>query len=641
MSNTKSHNVDDNGPGRNGPRWPTVSDLNRHATGEHRLKNDGPLDDDLSNLEINDEWQELLSLVKSACPLIYLTGRAGTGKSTLIQYIRRKTDQNVAVVAPTGIAALNANGQTIHSFFKFRPGPIDLSDIEEVDNRTLYQRLDLLILDEASMIRADVLDAIDVFLRLNTGRKDEPFGGVRILLVGDLYQLSPVVTKDAERHLFERRYSSPFFFSADCIASLELAYVELQKVYRQSEDHFLTILDSVRDGRPTRELIDSLNEYCYPPSGISGATHLTPTNAAASRINKTALDKCTGDPVPMQGELEDRFLIDEDRLPSPFNLNLCDRARVMFTKNDSLGRWVNGTTGLVHAIEDDCIYVDIDRPDRIVRVPVTRATWDAYEFRYDTKREAVEAEPIGRFRQFPLMPAWAITIHKSQGKTLDSAVIDVGEGIFAPGQLYVALSRCRTLAGVGLARPVRTQNIWCDPRVQRFHQDLHDSMSGGENHAVTSRASHPVSRDIQETARDLTSHAIFLLGENRPAGATEQLIEGLSSSNCNVRRRAVSALGKIGSKSAVAPLWTLLEIETAPQVRQYAILALGKLRDTSVIPLLQAIAANGDEKQYNRNAAETAITKIRGSLQTDRTATNGEINRDGASTLVCELTDLG
>lgn len=468
-------------------RFPTVRDLNAAATGHGRQ---GPSACDLEpsgppGIEINAEFQRALDLIDSRVPVVFVTGRAGTGKSTLIHYLRETASRNLAIVAPTGVAALNARGQTIHSFFKFPPWPVDRADIRKVRDRTLYEELEVLIVDEVSMVRADLLDNMDQFLRLNTGRRALPFGGVQLVLVGDLFQLPPIVATEEEARLIAGRYSSSRFFSAHSLQDCSLAAVELERVYRQRDEHFLGLLNAIREPRAAAHAIRELNARCVDPAVRTGAgaITLTCTNRAANALNDHQLANLPGQPTVFVGSTEGLFEVRQQQLPAPYDLALKVGAQVMFTKNDKDRRWVNGTVGTVTAL-GDCVQVQVAEEGRRFEYEVERERWEAVKYDYDHFSGRVVAKVIGAYVQFPLMLAWAVTIHKAQGKTMDRVVVDLGRGAFEDGQVYVALSRCRTLEGLRLRRPIREREVRCSPEVLRFYEALRETRRGqGEGSA--------------------------------------------------------------------------------------------------------------------------------------------------------------
>jgi len=424
-----------------------------------------------SGVDITDEYRSVRRMLESGKPVVFVTGNAGTGKSTLISYLRNVLKKRLAVVAPTGVAALNARGATIHSFFHLPPRIHDDGDIKVARDPEMYEKLELLIVDEVSMVRADLLDSVDVFLRRNR-RDTRPFGGVQLLLVGDLFQLPPVVTEEARAVLQTRGYESPYFFSSSALRKTDISALELTVFFRQEDRLFIELLNRVRTGENPGQVADELNRRCKHDAESDAAITLTGTNFLAARINSRELARLPSKEFSFTGEASGSFGLDGDRLPSPQDLRLKVGAHVMFTKNDEQHRWVNGTIGIVKDIEEERVFVEIVDESRARTHEVARTMWKAHRYRYDKKTERLEAREAGRYTQYPLMLAWAVTIHKSQGQTLDNVLLDLGRGAFASGQLYVALSRCRTIEGIHLARPVQASDVICDPVVKRFHATL-------------------------------------------------------------------------------------------------------------------------------------------------------------------------
>ncbi len=403
---------------------------------------------------------------------VFITGRAGTGKSTLLRFFRTKSRKNVVVLAPTGVAALNVGGQTIHSFFGFRPDvtPETISP-PPIENRELYRKLDTVVIDEVSMLRADLLDCVDTFLRKFGKNRHLPLGGVQMVFIGDLYQLPPVVKRE-EAELFKRHYSSPYFFSAFAFAGLRPAFIELEKVYRQKESEFLHLLNRIRNNTVTEEDLAKLNERVitdYEPKEGELSVYLTTTNDLARRVNEERLERLRGRMYLVYGSLQGNFA--ESDLPTDTVLRLKKGAQIMLLNNDSLGRWVNGTLGTIIA------FPEIERREMLVEphdgtmVEAGPYTWDIFTFVYDQSEKRVKAQKTGSFTQYPVRLAWAITIHKSQGLTFDRVIIDVGKGTFSHGQIYVVLSRCRSLEGVILKKPILKKHILMDWRIIRFLTD--------------------------------------------------------------------------------------------------------------------------------------------------------------------------
>lgn len=463
-----------------GPRWRADAEVPgklRESSGVSKKKGSGQSRQ--VDLEITSEYEQVLALLTAGTPAVLATGVAGTGKSTLIQVVREQAGKRIVVVAPTGVAALNAGGVTIHSFFRFPPRCLNLDDIKEADDRALYEKLELLVIDEVSMVRADMLDGIDRSLRVNRRAPRVPFGGVQVLLVGDLFQLPPVVMRDDEEIFNGGRYESPFFFSARVCREVGIVAVELTKVFRQQEGGFVELLNGVRLGVDPEGTAARINAACHrePWEGDNHLT-LTSTNAIADAINTARLAALPGKESVYRGQVEGRMERESEKLPAPLELRLKEGARVMFTRNDEDHRWVNGTFGVVRRLGADAVFVEIGPRGGGAMHPVGQAVWESYRYRYDRPTDRIEAEVVGSYKQIPLMPAWAVTIHKSQGKTLDRVVVDLGRGAFAPGQVYVALSRCRSIDDIALVRPLRPRDIMCDERIRHAFRDV-VSKSGG------------------------------------------------------------------------------------------------------------------------------------------------------------------
>jgi len=424
-------------------------------------------------LELTPEFQKTLDLLENTDRSVFITGRAGTGKSTLLDYFRNNTKKNVVVLAPTGVAALNVQGQTIHSFFQFLPD-ITVDKVKKLagNKRQLLQNLDTIIIDEISMVRADLLDCVDMALRLNRDFPELPFGGLQMVMIGDLYQLPPVVTGN-ERPVFTHHYNSPYFFSARAFQdeNFQPEFIELEKVFRQKEADFLELLNAIRNRSVTEEQLARLNSRCQPdfePEEDDFYITLTSTNEAADRLNQQRLDRLPGQPHYYRGEIDGEF--DRASLPTSESLVLKEGAQVMLLNNDVYDRWVNGTIGRVEEIirvpeKPDVIMVRLQDDNLVDVVP---HQWEIFHFEFDRKKKKIISRVVGTFTQYPLRLAWAVTIHKSQGKTFDRVIVDIGSGTFAPGQVYVALSRCTSFEGLILKKPIKKKHILMDYRVVRF-----------------------------------------------------------------------------------------------------------------------------------------------------------------------------
>lgn len=431
-----------------------------------------PLSRPQPKLQKSPAFDRALKAMNGTKPFVFVTGRAGTGKSTLLKYFRETTDLNCVYLAPTGVAALNIEGETIHSFFRFSPNitPTEARRQAKSADPELVEAIDALVIDEISMVRADLMDCIDAFLRASR-RVKEPFGGVRIIVIGDLFQLPPVLRAD-ERHVFFDRYTTPYFFSSDVMRTLlgahPMEYIELDTVYRQKDQEFINLLNNVRDRTVTGAQLSTLNKRMGPmevqENAVSdGALHLTTTNAAADAVNVKRLADLPGKAESFSGKREGEFTPRD--MPTEETLVLKVGARVMFVRNDAEGKWVNGTLGTVTKLMNGCVQVAIDDGETLTVGPVQ---WTMYRTVLDNETRALDREKVGTFTQLPLKLAWAATIHKSQGKTFDRVVIDLGSGAFAAGQVYVALSRCRALSGIVLAKPVRAHHLILDEKVREF-----------------------------------------------------------------------------------------------------------------------------------------------------------------------------
>ena len=422
-------------------------------------------------LKLSPDFQYALDLVERTDANAFITGRAGTGKSTLLQLFQRSTRKKTVVLAPTGVAALNVGGQTIHSFFGFPPRLLSPSDIRKRRNRRLYENLDVLVIDEISMVRADLLDHIDLFLRVNR-ENPAPFGGVQMVFFGDLFQLPPVVSSDAERQLFRTYYDSPYFFSAQVLqGGFRMEMIELQQVYRQEERHFLRLLEAVRLNRADYDTLEELNRRYLPGFDEAGLfITLSARNATVDRINRTELDKLEAPAVSFPAKVTGQF--NPAVFPTEAQLALKEGAQVMFLRNDPERQYVNGTIGRVTHLRSDEIRVRLQGSNGPAQeLTVQPIEWEILKYRTsETDPDKIETEVAGTFTQYPLKLAWAITIHKAQGKTFDRAVIDLGRGAFEHGQTYVALSRCRTLEGIVLKEKLRMEDILVDPRIVEFYE---------------------------------------------------------------------------------------------------------------------------------------------------------------------------
>jgi ATP-dependent exoDNAse (exonuclease V) alpha subunit len=416
----------------------------------------------VSELRLSAEQSAVFDAIETTREHIFVTGRAGTGKSTLLTHLSWNTSKQLVICAPTGVAALNVAGQTIHSLFRLPIGVIADHDIEQsAELRKLLNTIDTLVIDEVSMVNADLLDAVDRSLRQARQRPLESFGGVQVVLFGDPYQLAPVPGDADERAYFEDHYRSMWFFDAKVWDEADLRIYELTDIHRQHEDDFKFMLNAVRHGRVTAEIAERLNETGARPAPTDDAITLATVNSTVNRINATELARLPGRILTAKADISGEF--GGRAYPADESLELKVGARVMFLRNDQDQRWVNGTVGTVQRIEAT-VFVEVDGEVHEVQP----AVWEKYRYTYSPLTKQLRKDVIAEFTQFPLRLAWAVTIHKSQGKTYDRAIVDLGQRSFAPGQTYVALSRISELDGLYLTRPLRPSDIIVDKNVERF-----------------------------------------------------------------------------------------------------------------------------------------------------------------------------
>ena len=416
---------------------------------------------------LSEEFESIVEQLENTKDHFSITGKAGSGKSTLLAYFRSVTQKNTAVLAPTGVAAIRVKGQTIHSFFGFPPKVIQTRHIKKVRQIELLQNLETLIIDEISMVRADVFDAIDYSLRVHRKKLTQPFGGVQVIVFGDLFQLPPVVNMD-ESSLLERIYpNGQFFFHSNIFQDAQFKTLELQSIYRQTDDHFIYLLNAVRDGSITNSQIDNLNDSLVDNFEMDeGKIILTTTNARASGINQNYLKQLSSEEFSYQAQATGQFY--KELFPTDEVLKLKKGAQVIMIKNDPEKRWVNGSIGTIHDIAEKKIKVKINH--KIYEVK--KEKWDRIQYSYDDDQQEVLENVTGSFKQYPMRLAWAITIHKSQGQTFEKVIIDMSQGSFAPGQLYVALSRCISLEGIELLRPLKKSDVIVNKQLIGFQDRL-------------------------------------------------------------------------------------------------------------------------------------------------------------------------
>jgi len=434
----------------------------------------------------NQELKNAFQIIQYTRRSLFLTGKAGTGKSTFLRNIAKTTKKKHVILAPTGIAAINAGGSTLHSFFKLPFHPLLPNDtrysIHNLRNTLKYngekckllREIELIIIDEISMVRADIIDFIDKALRVYCRNMREPFGGKQLLVVGDIYQLEPVLRED-ERQLLTPFYPSIFFFDAHVFREMQLVSIELKKVYRQNDPQFISILDHIRTSTVTNADLEQLNQRIEAELDTTDSKltiTLSSRRDTVDYINERHLSQLPGHSILFRGNIEGDF--PENSLPTPIELELKTGAQILFIRNDKNKRWVNGTLGTIIGFgdeEDGIIYV---RTENGEDYDVEREIWSNIKYTYNEKEQKIEEQEIGTYHQFPLRLAWAITVHKSQGLTFKQVKIDFTGGVFAGGQTYVALSRCTTLKGISLRNAIRKEEIFVRPEVINFAHHYND-----------------------------------------------------------------------------------------------------------------------------------------------------------------------
>ena len=425
-------------------------------------------------IDINPQFEKAFNIIENTNFSLFITGKAGTGKSTFLEYFKQKTKKSYVLLAPTGVAAVNIGGQTIHSFFKFdigvAPAETDNYHILSELKKTL-KNLDLIIIDEISMVRSDLLDSIDIAVR-KARDNNRPFGGLQVLFIGDLFQLPPVIKKQEQQALKMYGYSSEYFFDSYVFQNpnFHIKFIEFTKIYRQQDQKFIKLLNKIRINKANDLDIYFINKRCnIKPSPGKFYIYMATTNKIVDEVNKRALENLPGKEYKLQAEITGDF--NANYAPTSEVITLKPGAQVMLINNEKNLKWVNGTLGKVKKIvkTENRTYVEVllETGELAEVVPFT---WEQYKYKFDDVKKQITKEVVGTFTQFPIKLAWAITIHKSQGKTFDNVIVDIGRGTFSPGQLYVALSRVKTLEGLILRRPIKRQDIWVDNRVVDFYR---------------------------------------------------------------------------------------------------------------------------------------------------------------------------
>ena len=564
-------------------------------------------------MERNEELRTAWQFVENTGRSIFLTGKAGTGKTTFLRTVVERSRKRPVVVAPTGVAAINAGGVTIHSFFQLPFTPyVPGTKVESKfdfgrEKRKIIASMDLLIIDEVSMVRADLLDAIDTVLRRYRDHS-QPFGGVQMLMIGDLAQLTPVVTPEDEQ-LLKPYYDTPYFFGSKALARIDYVTIQLEKVYRQQDDSFVAILNDIRQGHPSPQTLARLNSRSLPPTlsaareGSEGAIRLTTHNQLANFYNESELQRLPSRAFLFTAKVEGTF--PEYAFPTAQTLTLKLGAQVMFVKNDPTGnhRYYNGRIGRVTYVDQNKVLVVCEGDANAIEVEPLE--WENARYTLNPTSREIETEVVGKFRQLPLRLAWAITIHKSQGLTFDRAIIDANQS-FAPGQVYVALSRCRTLEGLLLASPLNERSIISDERVDAY-------ISRQEEEARRSIAQLPLLKQEYERflLLQLFDFSRLLYGQESLVRlfaeyfyhSQSSLMQLHSRTQADLRQRVVDVADKWRAKIQSMAIADLRDEAFLERVRRSADYFATTLKDIMEKPLLLTAKVETNNKQAKKRLA--------------------------------------
>jgi len=487
----------------------------------------------------NIEFQTALELIQETNQSFFLTGKAGTGKSTFLKHIVDTVSKDFVIVAPTGIAAVNVGGVTIHSFFQFPLRPL-LPEDEDIkifwkdsEKRKIISAMDTLIIDEISMVRADLIDGIDYSLRKNGGNPNLPFGGKQVVFVGDIFQLEPVTIKNSgEQKIISEIYGSAYFYNAKVFERVSLFTVELQKVYRQTDSVFISLLDKVRVKEISQTDLNKINTRVFSQSELNKddfAITLTTKNDLADTVNFKKLSELKTEPFAYNAEVSGEF--EESKYPTEPELTLKVGAQVIFIKNDTDKRWVNGTIGQVSGLTDTEIKVKLKDGEIY---SVEKRLWENIKYQYNKEKKKIEQEIVGTFKQYPLKLAWAITIHKSQGLTFDKVVVDFGSGTFASGQAYVALSRATSFEGLFLKQKLNSTDIYIDDEIKEFAKTFNDQTKINESLVVGKKVFKYQKNKDNERIGDLHfQNAITNIENGNFKSAYSELLAGFENVSCD------------------------------------------------------------------------------------------------------------